>query len=202
MKITYNNKEVFELNETQKKVIQNDIPTEIFDNDMTRRCKYWLESPAEKHVHAHKEKMIGKLKEKKEKSLPVNDVKLGVRFAELEPCKCGYDDIEDVECKVGLQSFSFSKDHRKIWRKMKEREQESKDHDAYLADEEKELADRMAWILKHKYERCFERLKNEWLPKLEQRGVQDVPLDDDELAELIFSQPDYKNRSERDRDDN
>lgn len=55
---------------------------------------------------------------------------------------------------------------------------------------------RLQYILTHKYERCFERLKAEWMPKLAQR-VQSVPTDPDALAQLIFSQPDYKNRSQR-----
>ena len=55
---------------------------------------------------------------------------------------------------------------------------------------------RLEWVLKHKYERCFERLKNEWSLKLAQR-MPSIPTNPDQLAELIFSQPDYKNRSAR-----
>lgn len=42
MKISVNDQEVFTLTETQKKVIQNDIPSEIFDEDMKRRLKWVL----------------------------------------------------------------------------------------------------------------------------------------------------------------
>lgn len=56
---------------------------------------------------------------------------------------------------------------------------------------------RLQWILNHKYERCLERLKAEWMPKLEQR-VASVPTSPDALAKLIFSQPDYKCRKTRD----
>lgn len=55
---------------------------------------------------------------------------------------------------------------------------------------------RVRWVIEHKYERCFEALKKEWETKLVGR-VKALPLDKDELAELIFSQPDYKNRSQR-----
>lgn len=89
MKVTVDGKQVLELTETQKKVIKNDIPSEIFQSDMERRVNY---------------------------------------------------------------------------------------------------------ILSHKYERCFERLKKEWEPKLKGR-VTHLPLDNDALAELIFSQSDYKDRS-------
>ena len=91
MEIKVNNETVLTLSETQKKVIMNDIPTEIFDADMKRRVHY---------------------------------------------------------------------------------------------------------ILTHKYTRCFERLKKEWMPKLQQR-MDSVPTNDEELAKLIFSQKDYKNRSTR-----
>ena len=92
MKINVNDKTVYELSETQKKVIQNDIPSEIFEADMERRARY---------------------------------------------------------------------------------------------------------IIEHKYERCFGRLKKEWDQKLIENGVKLMPTDPDDYAELVFSQPNYKNRSQR-----
>lgn len=93
MKISVNDQEIFSLTETQKKVIKNDIPEEIFEDDMKRRLK-WV-----------------------------------------------------------------------------------------LFDE--------------KYQKCFDRLKKEWEPKLKARGIEMFPSNDEAFAELIFSQPDYKNRSQR-----
>lgn len=49
----------------------------------------------------------------------------------------------------------------------------------------------------HKYEQCFKALKKEWLPKLASR-MDSIPTKDEDLAKLIFSQPDYKCRSQRD----
>lgn len=92
MKISVNDKELFTLNETQKKVIQNDIESGIFDDDMKRRLK---------------------------------------------------------------------------------------------------------WVLTHKYEQCFKRLKDEWDRKLLENGVTMVPTQPDEYAELVFSQPNYRNRTQR-----
>lgn len=94
MKVSVNDQELFTLNETQKKVIQNDILTEIFEEDMKRRLR-WA-------------------------------------------------------------------------------------------------------IVEEKYKRCFERLKKEWEPKLTERGIKFIPTDPDEFANLVFSQTDYKNRSQRD----
>jgi hypothetical protein len=61
---------------------------------------------------------------------------------------------------------------------------------------EEDMKRRLHYILNHKYERCFERLKNEWLPKLKER-VSSIPTNEYDLAELIFSQPDYKSRKSR-----
>lgn len=96
MKISVNDQEIFTLSDIQKKVIQNDIPLEIFEDDMKRRLK---------------------------------------------------------------------------------------------------------WILfEEKYARCFDRLKKEWEPKLAAKGIESLPTNPDAFAALVFSQPEYKNRSDRDKE--
>lgn len=60
---------------------------------------------------------------------------------------------------------------------------------------------RLCYILEHKYEKCMERLEKEWAPKLRER-VAAVPTNRDELAILIFSQTDYKDKAVRDEGDN
>ena len=63
---------------------------------------------------------------------------------------------------------------------------------------EDDIKRRIKWILiEEKYERCMKKLKEKWIPKLKERGIKLIPTDDIELAELILSQSDYKNRSER-----
>ena len=64
---------------------------------------------------------------------------------------------------------------------------------------QEDMERRAKYIIEHKYERCLERLKLEWEPKLRER-VSSLPTDQDALAELIFSQPDYKNRSKREQE--
>jgi hypothetical protein len=56
---------------------------------------------------------------------------------------------------------------------------------------------RLQWILMHKYEECFKTLKAEWDPKLAANGVQMIPTDPDAYAQLVFAQPNYKDRSTR-----
>ena len=63
---------------------------------------------------------------------------------------------------------------------------------------DEDIARRIEYILMHKYQNCMDRLKNEWIPKLKLLGIESIPLNDDMLAEMIFSQPEYKSRKERD----
>ena len=61
---------------------------------------------------------------------------------------------------------------------------------------EEDMKRRLQYILIHKYEQCFKRLKDEWGPKLAQR-MDSIPTDADKLAEIIFSQEDYQSRKQR-----
>jgi len=56
---------------------------------------------------------------------------------------------------------------------------------------------RLQYILTHKYEECFKRLKSEWEPKLKELGVDSVPLAEDKFAELVFSRGEYQDRKTR-----
>lgn len=197
MKIKFNGKEVSELTQIQKKVIKNDIPSEIFDNDMTRRCKYWIEIPCEKDAEGNQEIYKEKLNSKGRTTIPISSLKLAVLHAEEFPCRFGYEDIVPKSCSIGDQNFEFSADHQKIWRKINEKLQDNLSKEEYIELENKMMAERMGWILNHKYERCFERLKKAWIPKLANRGILSIPSDDDQLAQLIFSQEDYRDRSQR-----
>ena len=62
---------------------------------------------------------------------------------------------------------------------------------------DEDMKRRLQYILTHKYEECFKRLKSEWEPRLAASGAKSIPTDPDEFANLVFSQPSYKNRSQR-----
>lgn len=64
---------------------------------------------------------------------------------------------------------------------------------------EQDMQRRIQYVLTHKYEECFKRLKAEWEPRLKANGVKAIPLDETTFAELVFAQPDYKNRSQREK---
>jgi len=63
---------------------------------------------------------------------------------------------------------------------------------------EQDMCRRIHWVLTHKYEQCYKELKEQWEPKLAQKEAM-LPTDPDKFAELVFAQPEYKNRSQRDK---
>lgn len=64
---------------------------------------------------------------------------------------------------------------------------------------DEDMKRRLHYILDHKYQQCFERLKREWEPKLAQAGVPVIPTDKDAFAELVFSRAEYRDRKSRDQ---
>lgn len=67
-----------------------------------------------------------------------------------------------------------------------------------LIDVQAEITQRLKYIVTHKVEQCYKRMRDEWTSKLEQsKVVASVPLQRDDFVNLILSQPDYKNRAMR-----
>ncbi len=66
---------------------------------------------------------------------------------------------------------------------------------------EEDMKRRLKWVIEEKYKNCFKRLKDSWEPILISKGAKSLPTDPDEFAKLVFSDPDYKNRSERDSEE-
>lgn len=62
---------------------------------------------------------------------------------------------------------------------------------------EADMKRRIEWVLMHKYDQCFKALKAEWDDKLVANGVETIPTDPDEYAELVFDQPNYEDKSAR-----
>lgn len=71
-------------------------------------------------------------------------------------------------------------------------------NDIHADEFEADMERRLRYILMHKYDRCAERLKNEWEPKLRTAGVASIPLDPEAFAELVFARPEYQDRKSRD----
>lgn len=70
---------------------------------------------------------------------------------------------------------------------------------------EEDMKRRLHWVLNHLYDQAFIILKKEWVDdldvknncKLHQCGVDSIPTNREKLAELIFSQGEYKCRKMR-----
>ena len=62
---------------------------------------------------------------------------------------------------------------------------------------DEDIKRRIEYVINHKYEQCFERLKKEWEPKLAEK-LSSIPTDKEEFAKLVFAHPDYKDRKSRD----
>lgn len=89
MKISVDEKELFTLTEVQKKVIKNDISSEIFEDDMKRRLKWiLLEEKYARCFERLKKEWEPKLKERGIQFLPTDDDK----FAALVFSQTDYKD--------------------------------------------------------------------------------------------------------------
>ena len=62
---------------------------------------------------------------------------------------------------------------------------------------EEDMIRRLKWVVMRKYEQCFNKMKEEWDPKLEAAGVESIPVDKDAYAQLVFAQADYKAKDAR-----
>jgi hypothetical protein len=73
-----------------------------------------------------------------------------------------------------------------------------------LEDPITEIKRRLRWIIEHKCDQCFGRMKEEWTKedasgqsKLSQLGVSSIPTNKRDLADLILNHPNYMNRVQR-----
>lgn len=186
MKISIDGKEILTLSEIQKKVIQNDIPTNIFEADMARRLSWCVEHPCDVCYESRKKGWNDTLKERGVKSAPIDKMALADEY--FKHCPCDLPQGKDKELSVevdGKRTFKVTPTHKRMLVL-----QGHKDPDEHCCTQ-------MAWVLSHKFERCMERLRREWEPKLASRGMDSLPTDDDDFAVLVFAQADYKNRSQR-----
>jgi hypothetical protein len=190
MKITINGKKVCELSEIQKKVIQNDIHTEIFEADMIRRLNWTIEHPCQRCYDRFKKSWYETIKNNGAKSACTEKMALAAEFFKYYPCDLPEGQDQHLSVAVdGKEVFKVTPLQKKILVHLGKKDPDEHCHS------------QMAWILAHKYERCMERLRREWEPKLLSMDISYFPLDDDDFAKLIFSQPNYKNRSQREKEE-
>jgi len=181
MKIACDGKEILVLSDIQKMVIKNDIHSDIFESDMKRRLEYIVTHPAEHYCNMNRPSWIEIVKLNGMKEVPLNRYSLADEVLKDKPS------FPDISVSVdGEEAFKILSIKRKLIREA------TSTKDCYSW-----CVDKMKFVLLHKYERCMQRLRQEWEARLAAKGFSSVPSDDDEFANLVFSQPDYKNRSER-----
>ncbi len=189
MKISLNNEELFTLSDIQKKVIQNDIPLDIFEEDMKRRLKYMIEHPCNRFIEQNGKAAREYLKSKSIESVPTDKMEFASLVFEHAPVSLSEVESQNHVVKVdGQDFFEISEVTKKLLKS-------SVAKNCCCVEWSKE---QLKYILTHKYERCMERLRREWEPKLV--GLKQLPTDDDAFAELVFKHPEYKNRSDREKE--
>jgi len=87
----------------------------------------------------------------------------------------------------GVELFTLSETQKKVIQ-----------HDIHADIFDEDMKRRLQYIVMHKFERCFERLKKEWEGKLADSGIEFIPTSKEAFAEMVFALPEYKNRAQRD----
>ena len=186
MKISINNEVVLELSELQKKVIMNEVPEEIFDTDIRRRLDWCISHPANRFLERNSENARKFLKEKGVASVPSDKLEFASLVFEHDPVQMSDKECEKHIVKVDGEEFF------EITNTIKQLLKMDVAKNCCCIEWAKE---RLKWILIHKFENCMHNLRNEWESKLALSGIKQLPIDDEEFANLVFSQPEYKNRS-------
>ena len=60
------------------------------------------------------------------------------------------------------------------------------------------ITQRIKYAFKDYFDQLCKNLRNEWEPKLAARGHEMLPVKMEAFATLVFQQPDYRNKSQRD----
>lgn len=175
MKISINSEEIISLSDHEKNVIKNDIHADIFQSDMKRRIIWSIEHPIIHLVEKNKTEWMKKFKD----SYPSDPIKFASLFIDLEEpfefegsdliISC--DGVPFYTIPVSIQRFIYK----------------------FISQDPEYNCERIIWIVKHKYERCLERMRREWEPKLGDLIHSDPVL----FANSVFSKVEYKDRKSR-----
>lgn len=193
MEVKVNGKVVLALEEWKEKVIQHDIPTEIFQEDMERRVRWVVEHHFERCFNKfYNECLRVVVPERNIKEVPLD----WKQFSELmfehlsivpfdEPISIHVNDKEVFSLEGWQQSIIQMVDGA---------------NRMGIIPKTEALA---GWVLRHKFECCYERMHRQWKQKFEREGeIQSIPVDPYEFTLLAFTHPHYRNRSQRETEAN
>lgn len=95
MEIKLNGKVILTLSDVQKKVLMNDISSDIFEEDIARRVCYIIMHKHEQSIKRLQEEWTPKFKDMGKASIPLNDEK----FCEMVFNTKGYEDKQTRQLK-------------------------------------------------------------------------------------------------------
>jgi hypothetical protein len=186
MKILINAIEIFTLSEIQKKVIQNDIPASIFKEDMQRRMHHWIHHPVNRCIEQKAKEWRDLLSTHGINTVNSDSLLFANKVMDVLDINLLPENNTDTIISIdNEEAFRYNPINKRVLRYLG------------ILQIEEWIKERVRWILIHKYERCMERLRREWEPKLGSAGVQFIPLIDEDFAFLVFSRPEYKDRESR-----
>ena len=192
MIVSMNGTEFVSMNDTQKKVLKNEIQAEELDKDLKRRVMWSVQDQYDAAFVRFKEDWDEKLAENGVQSIPVD--KDSYIALVLDQPNCDLPEISENDSTISVDDsdlFVVSTTQKRILKKYGQKIAQ----DAPSIDDWIKL--RIRWILNLKYSNCYVRLKKEWEKKLIAAGATNIPLDKDAFAALVFEQEDYKDRDAR-----
>lgn len=184
MKITIQNKEIYEILPVQESLLKSTIPSEIYEADIARRLQYSIEYPIKGKIRAHKKKILDQLQRLGVEAAPSRIEDL-IEFIAPRNDLNFKDLRENIDYSVafdGREIFKISKSYRRMMI-------------SYMSEPEIEFyKNAVIWVMKEKMNHSLDVMHKEWDPRLSAKSLL-IPLKPDAFVNLVVSQPDYKDRS-------
>lgn len=204
MIINVDDEDILTLSAVQENVIKNDIPEARFNSDMNRRVIYFSKRLYTVYMKTLKQKWEDRIRERVTFMPDTDDEYAALIFAQpdyvsfwdyyqlenpdedLSAVLPAYDNSQATVVKIdGAEVATITPLQKQVM-------------EAWMWPHT--LNDKIKTMIKsgisEKYLQCYKRLKHRWDAPLRSRGHR-IPADRDAYASLVFAQPDYQSRSQR-----
>lgn len=185
MKVSVNGQELYNLTATQLKILADEISTDDLDANLKRRITYFIDREFALCFSQFKKDTLKFLQDKNIETAPADPE---------EYCQLvfGQDEFKNVpECDDFVTSVDDIQLHVLSGTKCK------LICHVLKKDAHKRLREIVEYFVPHKLEKVAERLRRQWDPRLQAKGINDIPVSDEAFAQLVFSQPEYEDRKAR-----
>lgn len=71
------------------------------------------------------------------------------------------------------------------------------ENDLFMVDTDEDLIRRLQWVINHKIDRCYKRLRDAWEPVFISEGAQSLPTDREAFVNMVIAHPKYKTKAQR-----